>query len=87
VIFIPLIIIRVSVTIVLEEPFLGCWSNYQDNARPHMAKVAMDALTEIGGAPLEHTPYSPDLTPCNFWAFPVINRELQGKKPPGPLSS
>jgi hypothetical protein len=23
----------------------------------------------ICGTPLEHLPYSPDLTPCDFWAF------------------
>jgi hypothetical protein len=26
----------------------------------------MDALTEIGGTPLEHPPYIPDLAPCDF---------------------
>jgi hypothetical protein len=25
-------------------------------------------------------PYSPDLAPCNFWAFPTMKRELRGKK-------
>jgi hypothetical protein len=34
----------------------------------------------IGGTPLEHPPYSPDLTPCDFWAFPTMKRELRGKK-------
>jgi hypothetical protein len=24
--------------------------------------------------------YSPDLTPCDFWALPTMKRELQGKK-------
>jgi hypothetical protein len=40
----------------------------------------MDALTEIGGTPLEHPSYSPDLAPCFFWAFPTMRRELQCKK-------
>jgi hypothetical protein len=44
------------------------------------------ALTEIGGTPLEHPPYSSDLAPCDFWAFPTTKRELRGKKPV-PLSS
>jgi hypothetical protein len=30
--------------------------------------------------PLEHLPYSPDLAPCEFWAFPTMKRELKGKK-------
>jgi hypothetical protein len=34
----------------------------------------------IGGTPLEHPPYSPDLDPCDLWAFPTMKRELRGKK-------
>jgi hypothetical protein len=34
----------------------------------------------IGGTPLEHPPYSSDLAPCDFWAFPVMKRQLRGKK-------
>jgi hypothetical protein len=34
----------------------------------------------IGGNPLEHLPYSPDLAPCNFWAFPTMKKELWGKE-------
>jgi hypothetical protein len=30
--------------------------------------------------PLEHPPYSPDLAPRNFWAFPTTKRELRGDK-------
>jgi hypothetical protein len=26
--------------------------------------------------PLEHLAYSPDLAPCDFWAFPTMRREL-----------
>jgi hypothetical protein len=33
--------------------------------------MARDALTEIGGTPLEHPPYSLDLAPCDFLAFPT----------------
>jgi hypothetical protein len=29
----------------------------------------MNALTEIGGIPLEHPPYSPDLAPMRFLGF------------------
>jgi hypothetical protein len=34
----------------------------------------------IGGTPLEHPPYSPNLVPCNFGAFPTMKRELRDKK-------
>jgi hypothetical protein len=39
----------------------------------------MDALTEIGGTPLKHPPYSPDLTPCDFWEFSTTKLELRGQ--------
>jgi hypothetical protein len=39
----------------------------------------MNALTEIGGTPLERPPYSPQLAPCDFWAFTTMKRELRGQ--------
>jgi hypothetical protein len=30
----------------------------------------------IGGTPIAHLAYSPDLTPCTFWDFPTTKREL-----------
>jgi len=38
--------------------------------------VAMNALTEISGTPSEHSPYSQDLAPYDFRAFPTMRREL-----------
>jgi len=52
----------------------------QDNARPHIAAVALAALTEIGGTALKYSPYSLDLALCDFWAFPTLKRQLRGKK-------
>jgi hypothetical protein len=34
----------------------------------------------IGRTPSEHPPYSPDLAPRDFWAFPTMKSELRGKK-------
>jgi hypothetical protein len=46
----------------------------------------MDAPTEIGGTPLEHPPYSPDLAPMRFLG--VYNHEngAPRSKPPVPRS-
>jgi hypothetical protein len=41
----------------------------------------------ISGTPLEHPPYSPDVAPCDLWAFTTMKMELRGKKTPVPLSS
>ena len=56
------------------------WFLLQDDARPHIAAVALTALTEIGGTALKHPPYSPDLAPFDFWAFPTLKRQLRGKR-------
>jgi transposase len=58
--------------VVLKKAFSKWRITLQDNARPQTAKLTMDALTEIGGSPLEHPPYSPDFAPCDFWAFPTM---------------
>jgi hypothetical protein len=42
--------------------------------------VALAALTEIGGTALKYPPYSPDLVPCDFWAFLTLKRQLHGKR-------
>jgi hypothetical protein len=39
----------------------------------------MAALTEMGGTPSQHPTYSPDLAPCDFWAFSTMKRELRGQ--------
>ncbi len=28
---------------------------------------------------LPHPPYSPDLSPCNFWLFPILREKAAGK--------
>jgi len=56
------------------------WFLLQDNARPHIATVALAALTEIGRTALKHPPYSLDLAPCDFWAFPTLKRQLRRKR-------
>ena len=36
---------------------------------------------EVSGYKLiKHSPYSPDLAPCDFWAFPYLKRRLAGQK-------
>ena len=40
-----------------------------DNARPHTANLARDKLQRFGWETLQHPPYSPDLSPCDFHIF------------------
>ena len=38
----------------------------------HNSILVTDNLTEIGIKTLPHSPYSPDLAPCDFWLFPKL---------------
>ncbi|PNF25411.1 hypothetical protein B7P43_G09170 [Cryptotermes secundus] len=49
----------------------------QDNARPHTAKT-METLQKLKWNLLTHPPYSPDLTPSDFYLFRRLKSDLQG---------
>jgi len=40
----------------------------------------MSELAGMSGTPAEHPPYNLDLAHCDFWVFPKLTQELQGKK-------
>lgn len=52
----------------------------QDNASCHKAEIVMNLLDQFGWEPLPHPPYSPDLSPCDFDAFPKIKEPLRGSR-------
>ena len=39
---------------------------FHDNARPHTVNLVRDKLQRFGWEILQHPPYSPDLSPCDF---------------------
>ena len=41
----------------------------QDNAHPHMARMTVQKLTDLGYETLPHLPYSPDLSPTDYHFF------------------
>lgn len=49
-----------------------------DNARPHVARVVTDLLDRYGWEMLAHPPYSPDLSPCDFFLFGRLKAKLRG---------
>ena len=53
---------------------------HQDNAPAHKAVEIMTKLTELKYELLPHTPYSPNLAPCNYYLFPDLKRWLTGKR-------
>ena len=50
----------------------GQWHFQQDNAPVHNSILVTDYLTKMGIKTVRHSPYSPDLAPCDFWLFPNL---------------
>ena len=56
-------------------------SNYShDNAPAHKSASVQEYLKESGLDVLDHPPYSPDLSPCDFWLFPRLKEMLAGHR-------
>jgi hypothetical protein len=50
----------------------------QRNAPSHISVLTQQFLAEPIMAVIAHPPYSPDLTPCDFFLFPKIKLKLKG---------
>jgi hypothetical protein len=52
--------------------------------KSHGARSELNSVLGLekvdGGTSSENPPYSPDLAPWDIWAFPIVKRELRGKK-------
>ncbi len=53
---------------------------HMDNAPVHVSVPALAFYGEDGINLLAHPAYSPDLAPCNFWAFPALKKQLRSHK-------
>ena len=51
-----------------------------DNAPAHKSAMVQEYQTEYGLDVLDHPPYSPDLSPCDFWLFPRLQEMLAGHR-------
>ncbi|CAH1963754.1 unnamed protein product [Acanthoscelides obtectus] len=49
---------------------------HQDNASSHTAQKTRQYLSEENVELLDHSPYSPDLSPNDFFTFPKIKNRL-----------
>ena len=47
-----------------------------DNAPAHKSATVQEYQKESGLDVLDHPPYSPDLSPCDFWLFPRLKEML-----------
>lgn len=51
----------------------------QDNAPAHTSGIAQQAINAAGFTVLNHPPYSPDLSPSDFWLYRILKKHLRGK--------
>ena len=56
----------------------GQWHFHQANAPAHHSILVTDYLTKMGINTVPQPPYSPDLSPCDFWLFPQRKENLRG---------
>ncbi|UYV69314.1 hypothetical protein LAZ67_6003231 [Cordylochernes scorpioides] len=52
---------------------------HHDNATSHTAFIITNFLARSNTPLIPDPPYSPDLTPCDFFLFPRLKREMKGK--------
>ena len=57
----------------------GCPLLLHDNARPHVAKLTLQKLQELGYETLPHPPYSPDISPTDYHLFLSLDNFLRNK--------
>ena len=50
------------------------------NALAHKSATVQEYLKESGLNVLDHPPYSPDLSRCDFWLFPRLKETLAGHR-------
>ncbi|CAF1403876.1 unnamed protein product [Rotaria sp. Silwood1] len=51
---------------------------HDDNARPHRAWITNEFSLENHVEQYPNPPYSPDLSPCDFFLFPKLKKQLRG---------
>ena len=53
---------------------------HYDNALSHTSNIAQTKKHELGFESLPHPPYSPDLTPSDYYLFPNLKRRQFGRR-------
>lgn len=58
----------------------GSWRLLHDNAPSHRSTLTTDYLTKNGILTINHSPYSPDMAPCDFYLFGKLHLAMKGKR-------
>lgn len=57
----------------------GSWFLLHDNAPSHRAVLIQEFLARKQVCVLNHPPYSPDMSPCDYFLFPKLKLPLKGR--------
>lgn len=60
----------------------GCKFIHLDNAPAHNANLTLALIGQLGWTRLPQPSYSPDLSPCDFWLYSRLKKNLCGVKYP-----
>jgi histone-lysine N-methyltransferase SETMAR len=58
----------------------GDWLLHPENAPAHTSLDVRKFLTKNNMTTVTHPAYSPDLAPCDFYAFPKMKLRLKGRR-------
>jgi hypothetical protein len=61
-----------------KDPDTGLISGFSTMTTP--LRMMREFLAKNSVTKMDHPPYSPDLTPCNFWLFPKLKNALKGQR-------
>ena len=53
---------------------------WHDNIHPHTANLVRDKLQIFGWETLQHPPYSPEFSPCDFHIFSNLKKDISGHR-------
>ena len=56
----------------------GSWRLLHDNAPSHRSTLVTDFFTRNRISPIKHSPYSPDMAPCDFYLFGKLHLAMKG---------
>ena len=76
--FLENVLSDIETKINLRRPKLGMKNLvlHMDNARPHKTIKVHKKLDDLGVIELPQPPYSPDISPCDFWLFGKLKEYL-----------
>jgi histone-lysine N-methyltransferase SETMAR len=72
------------VTIITEKSGIEGMMIDMDNHKVHNSARTGQRLDEFQVARLSHPPYSPDISPCDFWFFGWSKGSMKGQQFQGP---